>query len=81
MAGVETVKEAVAVALWLSVTVSVNVALLAVHDAEMFAVTVPSLATTMPPMVTPLTVAVEPPSTVTSRVLAAWFGSPTVAIC
>jgi hypothetical protein len=35
----------------------------------------------MPDTVTPLTVAVDPPFTVTASVLAGWSGSLTVAIC
>ena len=66
-----TVSVALAVADWLSVTVKVKLAFVAVHEATTLAVTAPAASTLMPETVTPLTVALAPPLTVTASVLAA----------
>ena len=76
-----TVKVASLNSVALSVTRNVKVAFVAVQDAIISAVTTPAALTAMFETVTPLTVAVAPPLTVTTKVFSVWSGSLTVAIC
>ena len=80
-AGTATFNVASLNAPFVSVTRKVKLAAVAVQDATTSAVTTPAALTAMLETVTPVTVAVAPPLTVTTSVLAVWSGSFTVAIC
>src|SRR5205085_8921547 len=76
-----TVRVALLLAPWVSVTVNVKEAVEAPQSTVISALTMPIVSTEMFETVTPLTVVPAPPFTVTARLDSASSASLTVAIC